>query len=197
MKIINSYLKTLQGKTLNNNIRVNVKQEGNVSLITINAFAENRLDGDFSAGIDIEINDIAEVFSDYSVGIFWANPAFGTDLRTVPDETQELVYKKKDGTFGVILPVVSENYKCVLVGKTENVVTAKLFSWCEKLCSCTGLAFVWAEGENPYVLLEECFMTASKALGNRCPVIQNRRYPEIFEYLGWCSWDAMQIRVME
>ena len=197
MKIIDAYLRTIQGNTKNNNIRIDIREDKNVSLISINGFADQKLDGDFSAGIDIEINDVAEFFSDYSVGIFWANPAFGTDLSTVPDETQELVYKKKDGTFGVIVPVVSENYKCVLVGKSENTVTAKLFSWCEKLCACTGLAFVWAEGENPFVLLEECFAAAGKALGNRCPTIKNRRYPEIFEYLGWCSWDALQIRVNE
>lgn len=197
MKIIDSYLRLANEKIQKNNITVSVKEEGKVSLVSINGFSSSKLDGDFSAGLDIEIKDICAVFSDYSAGIFWANPHFGTDFSTVPDVTQELVYKKTDGTFGVIVPVVSENYKCVLVGKDQNVVTAKLFSWYDNLCTCNGLAFVWAEGENPYTLLEECFSAASVALGNKCPTIQNRRYPEMFEYLGWCSWDALQIRVNE
>lgn len=197
MKIIDSYLRTANGTTQKNNIKINIKEEQDVSLVTINGFSERKLDADFAAGMDIEVNDIIEVFSDYSSGIFWANPHFGNDLGTVPDETQALVYKKKNGTFGVILPVVSEHYRCVLVGKSERVVTAKLFSWYSELCTCSGLAFLWAEGENPFALLEECFESASKALGNRCSTIQKRRYPEIFEYLGWCSWDALQIRVNE
>lgn len=197
MKILDSYLRTIKDETQKHNVNIKIEENGNVSLVTINGFSERKLDGDFSAGIDIEIDDVCQVFSDYSAGIFWANPQFGADLSAVPDETQELVYKKNDGTFGVIIPVVSENYRCVLVGKEKNVVTAKLASWYENLCACNGLAFVWAEGENPYTLLEECFAAACKALGNRCNTIKNRRYPEIFEYLGWCSWDAMQIRVNE
>lgn len=197
MKITDSYLRLVNEKTQRNNLKTAIKKDGIVSLVSIRGFSEGRIDGDFSAGIDIEINDVCEVFSDYSAGIFWANPHFGKDFSDVPDVTQELVYKKEDGTFGVIIPVVSEDYKCVLVGKDENTVTAKMFSWYEKLCSCNGLAFVWAEGENPYVLLEECFKAACKALGNKCTPIKNRRYPEVFEYLGWCSWDAMQIRVNE
>ncbi len=197
MKITDSYLRLANGKIQNNNIKVKTENVENVVCVNINGFSESKLDGDFSAGIDIEINDIVEVFSDYSVGIFWANPHFGADLSTVPDETQELVYKKKDGTFGVIVPVVSENYKCVLIGKSENTITAKLFSWYENLCVCNGLAFVWAEGKNPYTLLDECFAAACKLLGNRCLTIKSKRYPEIFEYLGWCSWDALQIRVNE
>lgn len=197
MKITDSYLRLANEKIQKNNVTVSVKEEGKVSLVSINGFSSSKLDGDFSAGIDIEIENVSAVFSDYSAGIFWANPHFGTDFSTVPDVTQELVYKKTDGTFGVIVPVVSENYKCALVGKEQNIVTAKLFSWYDKLCTCNGLAFVWAEGDNPYVLLEECFSAASAALGNQCPTIQNRRYPELFEYLGWCSWDALQIRVNE
>ncbi|MCR4718642.1 MAG: alpha-galactosidase [Firmicutes bacterium] len=197
MKILNSYLRTANGKTQNNNISVTINEEENVSLISVEGFSKNKLDADFAAGIDIEIDGISEVFADCSVGIFWANACFSRDLGAVPDETQELVYKKNDGTFGVIIPVVSENYKCVLVGKSENVVTAKMFSCYENLCTCTGLSFVCAEGENPYDLLKKCFAAACKELGNKCVTIDKRRYPQVFEYLGWCSWDAMQIRVNE
>ena len=197
MNIINSYLRLANETIQTKQVTVSIKEEQNVSLVFINGFSANKLDGDFSAGIDIKIEDVCAVFSDYSAGIFWANPQFGTDFSTVPDVTQELVYKKNDGTFGVIIPVVSENYKCVLAGSEKNVVTAKLFSWYDKLCAVKALAFVWAEGENPYVLLEKCFAVASKALGNKCPTIGQRRYPELFDYLGWCSWDALQIRVNE
>ncbi|MBQ7574349.1 MAG: alpha-galactosidase [Clostridia bacterium] len=197
MKVIDSYLKLSDDKIQRHNISVSVKEDGIVSLVSINGFSNSKLNGDFSAGIDIEINNVCEIFSDYSVGIFWAEPYFSQDFCSVPDATQELVYKKNNGKFGVIIPVVSENFKCVLVGKDKNVVTAKLYSWYEHLCECKGLAFVWAEGEDPYHLLEQCFTVASKALGNRCNTRKNRRYPEIFEYLGWCSWDALQIRVNE
>lgn len=125
---------------------------------------------------------------------FWCQPSFGKELTEVPDETQGLIYQKADGKFGVLLPVVSEKYKCVLCGKSENQVTAKIFSLYEKLNSCDALAFVCAEGDNPYVLLEKCTAYGLKLLGTKYRTRQERRYTEIFEYLGWCSWDAMEIR---
>ena len=123
MKIIDSYLRLANGKIQKNNIKINIEEE-NVTCVSINGFSDGKLDADFGAGIDIEIEDVCSVFSDYSAGIFWANPQFGEDFSAVPDVTQELVYKKKDGKFGVIIPVVSENYKCALVGKDKNSVTA-------------------------------------------------------------------------
>ena len=43
--------------------------------------------------------------------------------------------------------------------------------------------------------MNDCAKLAMKLLDNGCSVREERRYPEIFEYLGWCSWDALEIRV--
>ena len=94
------------------------------------------------------------------------------------------------------MPVVSEEYKCVLTD-TEQGLEAKLFSWYDRLQTCRGLAFLYAEGENPFVLMEQCVKQGLKLLGCGVRPRSERRYPELFEYLGWCTWDAMQIRVDE
>lgn len=93
--------------------------------------------------------------------------------------------------------MVSETYKCVLRGEEDGTLTARLFSWYEGLTSCRGLALALKTGENPYALLRDCCREALKALNNGCAPREEREYPEIFEYLGWCSWDALQIRVDE
>lgn len=97
----------------------------------------------------------------------------------------------------MILPVVSDKYKCVLCGNENNTISAKIFSWYSELNYCDTLAFLQAEDENPYVLLEKLVTVELKLLNNGCRIRKDRRYPEIFEYLGWCSWDAMEIRVNE
>ena len=74
---------------------------------------------------------------------------------------------------------------------------AKLFSWYENLTACKALAVVWAEGEDPYALLEQCARVGLRLLGTGVRTRRERRYPELFEYLGWCSWDAFEIRVDE
>ncbi len=177
-------------------INMNKQQIGNVTAVFVDAISGEPLDCDFAMGIDITIDGIEKWVADFRHTEWWCMPKFGKNLSDIPDETQGLIYKKKDGLWGVILPVVSEQYKCVLKGGNK-CITAKLFSWCDGLSSVKGLAFLHAEGDNPYTLLSDCAKTATNLLNNGCKTREDRHYPEVFEYLGWCSWDAFTIRVDE
>lgn len=195
--MMRAYLNRNNGKQQDFNINITEKQEDGVKAIHISAIARGPLDSEFGAGIEIELENVKRWMADYRHSEFWCRPKFGTAFSDVPDETQGFIYEKEDGTYGVILPVVSEKYKCVLSGTEENVLLAKLFSWCEGLSRCDALAFMWAEGDNPYELLEKCAKVGLKLLGTGYRTRKERRYPEVFEYLGWCSWDAFEIRVDE
>ncbi len=173
-----------------------VAQEG-IRAVYLDAFAEGAIDGECGAVIEFCPKDLKRFVTDYRCSEFWCGPGFGTEASEIPDETQGLIYEKKEGGYGVILPVVSGQYKCVLAGTASGKIQAKLFSWYEKLTDCRALAFVYAEGENPYLLLEQCAETGMRLLNNGCRTRKERRYPELFEYLGWCSWDAFEIRVDE
>lgn len=191
------YLNLSDGTVQDFHARVQEKQVGEIHAVYMDAFSNTKLDPDFGGGIEVEITDVVSWMADYRHSEFWCRPAFGTSLTEVPEETQGLIYQKENGQWGVILPAVSEQYKCVLEGAGEKTITAKLFSWYENLVDCRGLAFLWAEGENPYQLMEECAKVGLQLLGTGCRTRAERRYPELFEYLGWCSWDAFQIRVDE
>ena len=197
MKSMRAYLNLSNGERQDYHVRLSEKEVEDVHAVYIDGFSNCMLNADFGAGIEFEIQNVKRWMADYRHSEFWCRPAFGESFREVPEETQGLVYEKEDGSFGVILPVVSENYKCVLEGAGEKVVRAKLFSWYEKLVDCKALAFVWAEGNNPYALLEKCAEVGLQLLGTGYRTRKMRRYPEIFEYLGWCSWDAFEIRVDE
>ena len=197
MKIMKAYLNLTNGSTQDFHVQIKEKNEDGVQAVYIEGFSNCALDSEFGAAIEFEIDDAKRWMADYRHSEFWCNPAFGTDLSQIPQETQGLVYEKEDGSFGVILPVVSEKYKCVLEGAEDKTVRAKLFSWCEKMVDCRALAFMWAEGDDPYTLLEKCAETGLKLLGTGYRTRKQRRYPELFEYLGWCSWDAFEIRVDE
>lgn len=169
----------------------------NVTAVYIDGEAESFLDAELGAEINFAPPNAACWTAIYRHTEFWCCPEFGTDFTAVPMETQSLIYRKTDGLYGVILPVVSEEYKCVLAGNSEGGLSARLFSWYGELKSCQGLAFVYAEGENPFALMAQCVKAGLRLLGRGYPSREERRYPEIFEYLGWCSWDALQIKVSE
>ncbi len=169
-----------------------------VEIVRADWNGENRepLRSDRGAEIFFPAEEIDAFMADRRHSEFWCMPVFGDKLTDVPTETQYLLIRYSDGSCRVIVPVVSEDYKCVLEGGADGL-RAVLFSWCEGICACRGIAFVTARGENPYALTEACVKTALAELHNGCAHRSERRYPEIFEYLGWCSWDAMQIRVSE
>lgn len=177
-------------------VKLEVNENDGVSSVYLTGLARVPLDKNHGAGIKIMTEDIEKWMSCCRYNEVWCKPIFGKNLSDVPDETQGLVYLKKDGKYGVMLPVVSERYRCVLMG-SEDGITAKMYSGYEKLTFVKGLAFVFAEGENPFRLLEKCTKEAVRLLNNGCRIRSERRYPEVFEYLGWCSWDAFQIRVTD
>lgn len=190
-----AYLKKAGGEIQSYHVKTEIKNFGDAEAVFLSGFSNGFLDSEFGAGIDFEV-EAESWMADFRHSPFWCMPKFGTALSDVPDETQGLIYKKKNGEYGVILPVVSKQYKCVLCGNEKGGITAKLFSFF-RLTGCDALAFVRAEGKNPFKLLESCAEAALRFLNNGCRSRKERRYPEIFEYLGWCSWDAMEIRVNE
>ena len=197
----NAYLNLTDGKRQTDLVCITEKRIGDITAVFIDGISHRALNSEFGAGIEIKAENIKNWMADYRHTEFWCRPRFGEDISAVPDETQGLICKKNDGGFTVILPIVSEQYKCVLCGgkndNGESIILAKLFSWYEGMCDCRALAFLIAEGDNPYLMLEKCAEAGLELLGTGCRTRKERRYPEIFEYLGWCSWDAFQIRVDE
>lgn len=200
MYCLNAYLNKTTGEKQTSLLNVEQKCFDDVTAVFIEGMVEGfyeNLDENFGAGIDIYIENVKEWMADFKYCEFWCKPQFGTDLGEIPDDTQGLVYKKDNGMFGVVLPVVSKEYKCVLCGNNKNSLTAKLFSWYNGINRINALAFLYAEGNNPFELLEKCAKKGAELLNNGLRTRKERRYPEIFEYLGWCSWDAFEIRVTE
>lgn len=180
-----------------NTVRYFTEEIDGVTVASLNAQAEEPLNPDFGGGFDIELDfEIKGFVADCRYCEYWCKPIFGTSLSEIPDETQGLILEHTDGLFTVILPIVSKEYKCILKGD-ENSITAKMLSWYDKLNSIEAPAVAIMTGEDPYELLRLCAKSAVKKLGTALPLREERRYPEIFEYLGWCSWDSMQIRISE
>ncbi len=152
------------------------------------------LDPECGVRILLDPETTVRYMADWRYSEFWCQPTFGTDLTKVPRDTQFLLYRTDGGDWGVIVPVVDRAFKCVLEGTPEGLA-AKQFSWHSGPVGCSDLAFVWAEGDDPFELTERAVRAAASILGT--VLREDRRYPEVFEYLGWCSWDALQIRVSE
>lgn len=173
-----------------------VEYEG-VSAIYADSVKCSAFDPEEAISVKIGLgDDVTDILAIAEESPYWTKPHFVNEWDKVPERTNCILCKKDTGTFTVILPVVGKEYKTALYGK-DNSLYSRTFSWCEGSDFCEELLFVFAEGKNPFELLSDCFKAATKLLGNRCRLREERNYPEFLEYLGWCSWDSMQIRVSE
>ncbi len=171
---------------------IKTKIKDGVTLVYADVISESALDPDFAVGIDIEAS--GNFVAIKKSGEFWCRPVFGKTAAEVPSETQLLIFET-EGKFTVVLPFVGKEYRCTLSGKSEETVTAEISSGVSNLPTCKTLAFATAKGDNPKKLISDCLSASLSEYGSDIPLRESRKYPEVFEYLGWCSWDAMQIWV--
>ena len=133
MKYLNSILLQQDGITVPATVRERIT--GNIHAVYMQGQAEASLDPEMGGVICIAPEAVKSWMADYRHSEYWCRPAFGTDLAQIPDQTQGLIWQNQDGSFGVVLPVVSEQYKCTLIG-TEVGIEARLYSWHEVLRNC-------------------------------------------------------------
>lgn len=57
----------------------------------------------------------------------------------------------------------------------------------------------WAEASDPYAACRSVWETAifDKRLGGSVRMREEKQYPEIFRYLGWCSWEEYKFDINE
>lgn len=175
---------------------VSLAEEAGVLVCRVSAASETPFDGDCAVRIGIDLPDAARWMADYRYSPFWCRPQFGEALGDVPERTQCLLWEKADGGWGAILPLSAGEVTTTLAGH-QGALTAVVQSFTNTLTAIETIAFIAAESVSPYAVVERLARAAADLLGNGLKLRRDRKYPEVFEYLGWCSWDSMEIWVNE
>lgn len=127
---------------------------------------------------------------------FWCRPAFGTDLSEVPKRTQALLLREGN-TWRVLWSLCGDVFNCTLSGD-EQGLKANVYSCSDGEDHIDEMPVLLCfSGKNPHTVIKKAARAAEKLLGGRVMTVDNKPYPELFEYLGWCSWDAMRVHVSE
>lgn len=125
----------------------------------------------------------SSTYTDYNC---WYAPMFGSDLKKVAPITQSFMWED-DTKFGAILCACDEYFKSEMKGSQRGLEIC-VFDGCEGETEIPeSLVFLIAEGDNPFELNDNCVLYAKELLKKDCFTREDRKYPEIFEYLGWCS----------
>lgn len=135
----------------------------------------------------------SSTYTDYNC---WYAPVFGNDLTKVAPITQSFMWKASDG-FGCVLCSCDSKYKSEMCGCDDGLAIDVFDNNSGEYEIPRSLICLIAKGQNPFELNDACVKLGMELLGKAVGGRGDRPYPEIFEYLGWCSWDAFQIRVSE
>lgn len=126
---------------------------------------------------------------------WWLRPTFVPDLKELPGRTQ-LVIAKQGEQYIVLMAYCGQDYRADMNGG-EDGLQIRLSSNTAGLRECSDTFWGIGAGSDPYAV---CHTLARQLLSadGRCNQLKSgKKLPEMFEYLGWCSWDAFYQKVNE
>jgi len=140
------------------------------------------------------IPDTCEYLAIENHSPFWCRPFWGASLSELPQKTQALLMKEGE-SFTYYLPVCDSIFKTLIRGG-EAGFEFYTYSNCDSVTKCNRqLAFICLEGSDPLSLMKDAAREVCELLDNGLALREEKNVHDIFNYLGWCSWDAFQIRV--
>lgn len=130
----------------------------------------------------------------YLYNPWWTRPAFVERFQDIPARTQVLLLKYPDA-FGCLVPMVGKRFKTWLVPGRENQLALETGCGVGGAREVNEPLYLYAEGKDLFQTIHRAFRWLAEDKGIR--LREDRRVPEPFHYLGWCSWDAFYRDVSE
>lgn len=130
----------------------------------------------------------------YMYNDWWTRPAFVERYQDIPDRTQVAFLKYQD-RFACLLPMVGNEFKTYLSGGTDTEICLEMTAYLGGQRIVDEPLYLMAEASTLEEAVHKVFawMAEYKGILPR----EQRRIPEMFRYLGWCSWDAFYTDVTE
>lgn len=130
----------------------------------------------------------------YLYNEWWTRPAFTDTFKGIPEHTQVAFFQYKD-RFACIVPMIGQKFKTSMIPGTETEIGLEMTAWTGGQCSLDEPLYLFAEAPVLQEAIHKAFSWLAEYKGIR--MRKDRRVPEMFRYLGWCSWDAFYKEVSE
>ena len=130
----------------------------------------------------------------YMFSPWWSRPAFTEKLSDIPRRTQAAFFKmEKDCVF--VLPMVGSSFRTSLTGGGDDELVFEMTAGLGGIRKVREPLFIMTRGKTAHEAAEKAFRELSRQTGLK--LRKDRRIPETFQYLGWCSWNAFYTDVSE
>ena len=172
---------------------VSKEKNGNFTAYYVNAEADENFAANKAVEFTFECEDMPHT-AIYSHSLYWVQPSFGNKAEQIPQKTAAVIFKKNDGTYIYVMTGIGSEYKTYIHGGSDGVKIF-LYSQYPSKTIDNQLSFIVGEGKSITKLVNDGAKAMCSFMNNGLKLRSEKTMPEIFEYFGWCSWDAFQIRV--
>jgi hypothetical protein len=124
--------------------------------------------------------------STWPVACCYIHPFVSDNFDTIPEGGMFILLKNGKEYIG-ILPLGQKNYMSWFIPDDGKLKLAAGSLGSDLLVDEQPVA-VWATSDNPYKVFAETYKKAA-LINPHFKLRNDKSYPEIFEYLGWCSWE--------
>ncbi len=126
---------------------------------------------------------------------YWNDPLNGTKYNKIPAETQFLLWERKDGLYGVCLPLLGSDDRATIKG-VDNGIVFVIEGALKRSTEKNTTAAIVVVGDNPYAIIHEAILLVKKELGS-FKLRTEKDVPKYLDYIGWCTWDLFHKEIDE
>lgn len=104
-----------------------------------------------------------------------------------------------DGRFLALLPLVTRDFMAWMRGDEQGLLVEVDHWGTDGLQAAAAPVLAWAVAEHPYDAVDRVWNEAASVpeVTARLGLRREKTYPEVFEYLGWCSWEEFHWQINE
>jgi hypothetical protein len=130
----------------------------------------------------------------YMFSEWWSRPAFVESFADIPPRTQ-VAYLKYSDSYACLVPAVGRDFKTTMEKGTGTELCLEMSAGSGGQKDVEEPLYVLAEGATLAEAVHRAFAWLAEYKGIKTR--EKRRLPDMFRYLGWCSWDAFYRDITE
>lgn len=124
----------------------------------------------------------------------WAEAFKAKSFSELPVRAVSLVMQKDD-TYYHMMPLCEGDFKGEIKNSSDGCMRITISPYRSGYMQIKGRAAIITWGSDPYEVVRQNVANGYEALGLKNAMTENKRCSEIFDYLGWCSWDGFRDKV--
>ena len=158
-----------------------------LQLVSEQAFSER----EFEIG---PVRDVEAYLANRRYTSCWMEPVAGTDLATLPRETQFLLLRLRGSRYLAMVALLDGAFRCSLRGGSDGGLRLLAESGDRATVTNRVTGLYLEEGADPYALVASA-AARLRARYHGAETRPERQVPDFARTLGWCSWNAFYTAV--